>query len=271
MRSKMSNNDDILSRICAVKSAHVTDQKQIMSENELKKRIADMPACRGFVKKLQDQKNKGAFGLICEVKKASPSKGVIRADFDPVHIAKNYEKGKADCLSVLTDTPFFQGHDDYLQQIKQSVSLPLLRKDFMIDPYQIYESRALGADCILLILACLDHQQALDLESQAIDIGLDVLIETHDEHEMQRALKMQSPLIGINNRNLKDFSVSLDISKNLCQLASQDKLLVSESGIYTYDDLCDLKQYGINIFLIGESLMRQENITQATEILRYGK
>lgn len=264
-------NDDILSRICAVKSEHIIHQQQIIDEDELKKRITDMPPCRGFTQKLQQQKNNGEFGLICEVKKASPSKGLIRADFDPADIAKNYQQGQADCLSVLTDAPFFQGHDDYLQQIKQHVSLPLLRKDFMIDPYQIHESRALGADCILLILACLDHQHALDLESLAIEIGLDVLIETHDKDEMHRALQMQSPLIGINNRNLKDFSVSLDISKNLCQLVPDNKLLVSESGIYTYDDLCDLQQYGISTFLIGESLMRQDNIANATENLRYGK
>lgn len=260
----------VLDEICAVKRNHVTEQKvkKSLADLEAMAREADTP--RGFIKALQAKKSAGDFALICEIKKASPSKGLIRADFDPVKLAQAYEAAGAACLSILTDAPYFQGHDEYLTTVRATVALPCLRKDFMIDPYQIVESRALGADCILLILAALDQSLALELESLAHELGMDVLIEVHDAPEMDRALAMKSPLIGINNRNLKTMDVSLDTTLALAPKATTgtdhiDHICVSESGLATHADLQACQSVGVTTFLIGESFMRRDSIIEAVK------
>ncbi|WP_281300914.1 MULTISPECIES: indole-3-glycerol phosphate synthase TrpC [unclassified Iodidimonas] len=258
---------DVLSRICADKREQIAKDKQTLSLADLEQRIDQISPPRGFYQALQKARADKRYGLICEIKMASPSKGLIRADFDPATLALAYEAGGANCLSVLTDKPYFMGDDAFLGAARAVVSLPVLRKDFMLDPYQITQSRALGADCILLIMAALEDEQALELAQAAQSLGMDILVEVHDRDELQRALNIPSPLIGINNRNLKTLSVDLNTTLDLCADVPPDRLLVAESGLFTPADLALCAQKGVTSFLIGESLMRQKDVTRATRAL----
>ena len=256
----------ILDRILETKRAEVAAKKATTSLASLEAMITRRDTPRGFRKAL-DKKAKSGPALIAEVKKASPSKGVIREDFDPPAHALAYLKGGAACLSVLTDEQYFQGDDSYLALIHEAVPLPLLRKDFMIDPWQAHESRALGADAILIIVAALDDIRMAEIEAAAIECRLDVLVEVHDEKELDRALKRKSRLIGVNNRDLRDFSVSFDRTYELVGKAPKDCTFVAESGLTSRADLDAMRAHGVNCFLVGESLMRAENIAAATKEL----
>jgi len=257
----------ILAKICADKIEHIKNCKTKKSLDTLEEEAKIASAPRGFVRALKTARAEGRYGLIAEVKKASPSKGLIRADFNPEILAKAYEEGGATCMSVLTDIPYFQGSDDYLVAARNAVSLPTLRKDFMLDPYQVVEARALGADCILLIMAALSDQQAAELEALAIQYGMDVLIEVHDNEELDRAGKLQSPLIGVNNRNLKTLNVDIATTEALSKNLPADCLPVSESGLYTPADLSRMEKAGCGCFLVGESLMRQDDVASAVRTL----
>ena len=250
---------DILDKIVAVKREEVPVARALRSETALRELAATQSAPRGFVAALRTKMAAGLPAVIAEIKKASPSKGVIRAHFVPAEIAISYALHGAACLSVLTDEHFFQGHADYLRQARAACALPVLRKDFMIDPYQVLEARAMGADCILLIAACLSDVQMAELEACAIDHGLDVLVEVHDAAELERALRLKTPLVGINNRNLRTFEVTLDTTLGLLPRVPADRLLVTESGITGRGDVQRMRAADVHAFLVGEAFMRADD------------
>ena len=250
---------DILSAILARKVVELQERSARVPLRELASHCADLPAPRGFAKALHAKIARGQAAVIAEIKKASPSKGVIRPDFHPADIARSYERGGAACLSVLTDVDFFQGSDVYLQEARAACALPVLRKDFVIDDYQVYEARVLGADCILLIVAALGDAALAELSGLALDLGMDVLVEVHDFDELERAFQVPVPLVGINNRNLRTFEVSLDNTLSMRQAVPGDRLLVTESGIVTAQDVKLMRTNDVQAFLVGEIFMRAED------------
>ena len=252
----MNDTPDILKKIIHRKTEEVADRMTRVSLQQQTERAMQGAPVRGFVEHIERSIQAGRAAVIAEIKKASPSKGVMRENFQPAEIAVSYEKGGASCLSVLTDIDFFQGSDAYLQQARQACSLPVLRKDFMIDPYQVYEARAMGADCILLIVAVLSDTQLNELSSLAKQLDMDVLVEVHDAEELARALKLNLRLIGINNRNLRSFETSLDTTLSLLAQIPNDRIVVTESGIHTPDDVARMRAHHVNAFLVGEAFMK---------------
>jgi len=258
---------DTLARICADKRRHIAERKAARPMAELEAAARDQPPPRGFRRTLEDRIGRGDLALIAEIKKASPSRGLIRADFDPATLARAYTEGGATCLSVLTDEPWFAGEDAHLMAARNAVPLPCLRKDFMLDPYQVVEARTIGADCILLIMAALEDAQARDLAELAREWGMDVLVEVHDAEELERGLAVPGDLVGINNRDLKTLKVDLATTETLAPRVPRDRLLVAESGLYEHRDLERMRAVGAACFLVGESLMREADVTAATRRL----
>ncbi|MEW8027452.1 MAG: indole-3-glycerol phosphate synthase TrpC [Candidatus Thiodiazotropha sp.] len=255
----MTGTPDILLKITRRKRQEISERASLRSIAELQGLLTQASEPRGFADSIARKLAAGESGVIAEIKKASPSKGILREDFQPAQIARSYAQGGAACLSVLTDIDFFQGSDQYLQQARAICSLPVIRKDFIIDPYQVYEARSIGADCILLIAACLDDVQLKGLNDLAHQLGMDVLIEVHDGDELQRALQVDNRLIGINNRNLRTFEVSLDTTLELLPMIPPDRIVVTESGILTGEDVALMRSHRVNAFLVGEAFMRAED------------
>lgn len=252
----MNDTPDILKRILARKVEEVDERVRKVGKEELAQRVAQAGTPRGFIEHLQDRLQAGQAAVIAEIKKASPSRGLLREDFNPGQIAASYEKGGAACLSVLTDVDFFKGADAYLQQARAACSLPVLRKDFIVDPYQVYEARVLGADAVLLIVAALNDARLLELLQLTRDLGMNALVEVHDAVELERALAIPAPLLGINNRDLRSFETSLDVTLDLLEQIPEDRIVVTESGIHTVEDVSLMRARGVNAFLVGEAFMK---------------
>ncbi len=261
----MTNTPDILKKIIVRKEQEVLQAKDLISPDEIMEKAYDNRNTRDFFKALKDKADLKQNAVIAEIKKASPSKGVLRENFNPVEIAKSYEDHGAACLSVLTDKDFFQGDNQYLIDARSAVSIPVLRKEFIIEPYQVFESRVLGADCILLIAACLNDSQMEDLAMLAITLKMDVLVEVHDLEELKRTMQLRLPMIGINNRNLRTFEVSLKTTIDLLQELDDETLVITESGILTSDDVSLMRENNIHSFLVGEAFMRQDNPGKALQ------